>query len=279
MALKSDTENREILLDSQNFEQIEQKLRTVNPTLFCKAFLDVKIFERSYWKFLKKMWKKSKGHAVAVVLLTPFVLFQVRKSEKVLRKYEKIFIESNEKLKKMVPKAKKESEKRFLTTFIELNSIAIKMNPLILEEIQRTSEIEKMKKIFTQNPTTENLLGLWNIMKDLLVLNAKLAKLQKEKADIQDKVIEYEREMTKFDKKDIQDFWRAILVDFAFSYIEQRILVVNTPIEILLKSGRIVNKIRKAFFMSGLLRESANLREESIDELMNWLISYQEEKV
>jgi hypothetical protein len=260
-----------------DFEHIEQKLRTVDPTIFCKAFTDVKIFERSYWKSLERVWKKSKGNAMVLVLLTPFILFQffqARKPEKLLKKYEKIFIESNEKLRKMLPKAEKESEKMFLTTFIELNSIPMKMNPLLLEEFQKTSETKKMRKIFTENPTTENLLGLWSIVKDDLVLNVELAELEREKAYIQDVVVEYERKMTKFDKKGIQDFWRAMLADFAVSYIERRILVVNTPIEILLKSNRIMNKIRKALFVSEVLRESANLREESKDELMTWLISY-----
>jgi hypothetical protein len=263
-------------LDNKDFKYVEQKLRTVNPVLFCQAFLKVRILEDSRWKLLKRVWKKSKGNAIALVLLSPFALLKTRKLEESLGKYNEIFIESNKKLKEKLPKAEKESEKMFLTTFIQLNTIATEMNVLILETNRKLVEANKLKGIFTQNPTTKTLLRLWNVIKDIIVSDTQLMKLQREKADIQDKVVEHEREMTKLEKRDIQDFWRAILTDALISYTEQRVIVVGTPVEILLKSGRIVNKIRKAFFVSEALREGANLRKESIDELMNWFISYQE---
>lgn len=278
MLTKGEIENREILLDNQDFEQIEQKLRTVDPTLFCKAFLKVKILDVSSWKLLKRVWKKSKGNALALVLMSPLVLLKLGKWEESLGKYTEIFVESNKKLKEKLPKAEKESEKKFLTTFIQLNTIAIETNPLIIETNRKLVEANKLKNILTQNPTTETLLRLWNAIKDMIVSDTQLMKLQKEKAEIQDKVVEYEKEMTKLDKRDIQDFWKAILTDALSSYYAQKIILVGTPVEILLKSGRIVNKIRKAFFVSEVLREGANLRKESNDKLMNWFISYQEKK-
>lgn len=260
----------------RNFEYIEKKLRTVDPTLFCKAFLDVEIPKRSNWVLLKRVWKKSRGNAIVFVLLSPFAFFQRRKLETLLRKYNQIFIESNEKLKKTLPKAEKENEKMFMITFIDLNTVAIKMNSLILEENEKISKAKKLKKIFTQNPTTENLLNLWSIMKDILVLEIRIARLQSEKAGIQDKVIEYEKEMTKFDKRDIEDFWRAILTDLMISYYEQKIMIVGTPIEVLLKSNKIMNRVRKTLFLSEVLRENAKLREESQNKLIKWFITYED---
>jgi hypothetical protein len=277
--MSEDAKTREIHLGNEDFEQIEQKLRTVNPILFCNAFLQVKIVDISGWKLLRRVWKKSKGNAVALVLMSPFALFKTRKWEETLSEYTKTFVESNKKLEENLPKAEKESEKMFLTSFIELNTIAIEMNPLLLETTRKLDEANKLKGIFTQNPTTENLLRLWNVIKDMIVSDNQLFKLERKKADTQDRILEYDRKMTKFDRRDIQDFWRAILADLAFSIMEKRALVVNTPIEILLKSGGMMKRIKKALFISEALREGANQREESDGRLMNWFVSYQEKRL
>jgi hypothetical protein len=222
------------------------------------------------------VWKKNKGNAIFLALAYPFARSQVRQFEASLEKYNKTFIESNKKLKEMLPKAERESRKMFLTTFIELNTTAIEMNSLLLEENEKSGEAKKRKEALTQNPTTENLLCLWHTMKDVLLLETKIAQLMREKADTQDKVIEYEREMTKFDKKDIEDFSRAILTDLAISAYEQKIMIVGTPIEVLLKSSKILNRIRKALFLSEVLRIGAELREESNSELLNCFAAYEE---
>lgn len=267
-------------LTQETFESIEKKLKTVNPTVFHDAFLKMEVPKISYWKLLKRVWKRSKGTVIAFIFLAPFAMFlrllSVRSREKLFAKFEKVLINSNEMLKKRLTKVKKESEKMFIETFMKLNTIAIEITPLLLEENRRIKEGKKLREIFLQEPTTENLLRLWNFIKQSFELEMRIAELKKKKADIQDQVIEYARKMTKFDKKDIEDLWRAILTDLMISSIEKKFLVVGTPIEILLKSGKIMNRIRGAFLLSQMLRQSAELTEEAQNKLMEWFITYEE---
>lgn len=221
------------------------------------------------------MWKKNKGNAVAFVLMFPYAIFQPRRPETFVQKYNRIFIESNKKLRKMLPKAEKRSEKMFITSIIELNTIGIEINPLLLDESKKLDEVKKLKSVFFQNSTTENLLSLWTAIKDFMALEMRIAELLSRKADIQDKVIKYDREMTSFDKKDIEDFWRAILADLAISYYEQKAMIVGTPIELLLKSSKIMNRIRKVFLLSEVLRENVRTRKKSQDKLIKWFLAYE----
>lgn len=260
----------------KNLELVEKKLETVNPTLFRDAFLKMKLPKKSHWKLLRRVWKKNKGNAVAYVFMLPFSLFQVKNTEKFLKKYEEKFIDLNKKLKKILLKAEKESEKMFLKTFIDLNTIAIKMTPLLLEQNRRIEEGEKLRETFLLKPTTENLLRLWNSIEYSLKIVMKIAEFERKKADIQDEVMKYERQMTKFEKRDIEDFWRAILTDLLISYKEQKILLVGTPIEILLKSHKMMNKIREAFLLTDVLRVSAEVTVETQNRLIEWFIAYEE---
>ena len=175
----------------------------------------------------------------------------------------------------MLPKAEKRSGKMFLTSIIDLNTIGIETNPLLLDESKKLDEMKKLKNIFFQDSTTENLLNLWTAIESFMALEMRIAELLSQKADIQDDVIKYDREMTKFDKKDVEDFWRAALTDLAISYYEQKAMIVGTPIELLLKSSKVMNKIREAFLLTEILRESARARKESKNKLTKWFLKYE----
>lgn len=191
-------------------------------------------------------------------------------------KNTEIFKESNRKLEKALPKADTKNEKMFIKTFIELNTIGIEMSTLFFEEIEKNLQAKRLREKLRAEPTTENILNLWKNTIEFSELESNIARMQNQKADIQDKVIAYEKQMTKLDKRDIEDFWRAILTDMAISYEEKKILIIGTPIEILMKSSKIVSTIKKPFWLSDTLRESAKERRESINELVEWFVTYED---
>lgn len=264
----------------EELELVEKKLKAVNPKLFCEAFFRVKTEKLGFWRLLKGVWRRSKGNAVAFVvirgLLSPIILIQRGRPESMLQKYSAVFAQSNKNLKKSLPKARTRNEKMFIKTFMELNAIGIEMNSAVIEEMQKSLEVKALKEKLVTEPTTENIINIWKMTRQLYELEMRIARTKNQKADIQDKVIEYERKMTRFDKRDIEDFWRAILTDLAISYQEQKILIVGTPIEILLKSNKMVNRIRKAFWLSEMLRESAKQSEELQNKVIEWFVTYKD---
>lgn len=194
----------------------------------------------------------------------------------IYKKYSQIFADSNIKLEKALGKALNANQKMFLETFMELNTIGIEMNSLLLKEIEKNLETRNMKEKLIIEPTTENILNLWKSTKDLLDLEFRISKIMTEKAEIQDRVIKIETKMNKLDKKDLEDFVKALLIDLATSYEAQRVLLIGSPIELLFKSSKITVRIKKSFYFSDTLRESAKAKVEWSNFFINWFLTYKD---
>ncbi len=262
------------------YYEIELKLKTVNPMFFLKAYLKIDFPKQNSRTLLGRLWKINKGEALAGLLMqgpvTLTVIMNRKKIGNIYKKYSEIFADSNIKLEKTLAKAQNANRKMFLETFMDLNKIGIEMNSLLLKEIEKNLEIRNMKEKLIVEPTTENILNLWKSTKDILDLERRISHIMTKKAEIQDRVIKIEAKMNKLDKKDLEDFVKALLIDLATSYEVQRVLLIGSPIELLFKSSKIAVRIKKSFYFSDMLRESAKAKDEWSNFLTNWFLAYKE---
>lgn len=263
-------------MEQKVLNSIERKLKGANPILFRNALLRFKEPRTGKLTFLRSVWKKGKGTAIICTFIMPLRLLPRKQKIGLVQRNRTIFQLSNEGLKKQLPKAKKEIQKIFIETMMELNDIGIEQSTLFLENCRNDEIGERVKKDFVGKPTKKKLLKYWNFVKHSLDLRIKFARLLRRKADIQDKVVQYDKKMTRFDKRDLEDFKRAIMIDVMMSYLEKKPLFIGTPIEIMLKSGKIMNRIRGLFLLTPVLRTDAELIEEERNQLLKWFRNYEE---
>jgi hypothetical protein len=255
---------------------IEKKLKNADPVLFRNALLKFKEPRAGKLMFLRRVWKKGKGTAIICIFLMPLRLLPRKHRIGLIQRSREIFQRSNEELNKQLPRAKKEIQKIFIETAMELNDTGIEQSILLLERCRNVDIGEKITKDFIENPTKETLLKYWNFVKHSRDLEIKFARLLRRKADVQDRIVECDKKMTKLDKRDLEDFQRAIMIDVAMSYVEKKALFIGTPIEIMLKSGKIKNRIRGFFLLTPVLRADAELVEDEQNQLLEWFRNYKE---
>lgn len=256
---------------SDNFREVRTKTRNVDPILFRDSFQQLRVSRIGTWMFLKRIWSKSKGTAIAFVFLTPIRLISDKLLERSFKKFEEIFKQNNEQLQKQLSKAKTRNRRIFLETWIELNDVAIEQINLHLEISQLGKDIRRIKQSFLQHSTTEKFNECLDLIEHLFKSREQFMKTLQKKADLQDKAVKYGKELTKFEKRDLEDFVRAILLDTIISSYERKTLFFQTPVEIMLKSNKIVNRIYGFFLLTPALRASAELLKEEQQKIANWL--------
>ena len=261
---------------------IEQKLKTVNPFLFSKAYNEMPTGKRNFRAILTKTWKINKGEAIdALLLYGPVKIFlnpNPNNAKKIYQKYADEFAKSNLKIEKATVKPHNDKQKLFLETFMELNNVGIEMNSLQIKEIERIAELDIIKKQLIAEPTTEHVFLLWNCLKELLNTEIRLVQILAKKAEVQDKVTTLEAKMNKLEKKDSGDFAKALLIDIATSYGAQEPLFIGSPIELLFKSHKFIVRIKKSFYLSDMLRATANYKEEWVNYHIDWFLQYKDSK-
>ena len=267
---------KDFVKDPKVVSDIERKLEKCNPVSFSKSLLKFKKPKNYHLRLIRRVWKKSKLTAIVCVFLMPLRMLPRRYIDEFAKVNRETFQRSNEELKKQLPKAKNKTQRLFIEAWIELNELGIEQTRLYLKETQIAEIGKKAKNDFLDKPTRDNLLKYWNSVKQSIDLGLKFSRLHKRKADVQDNVAKFDKRMTKLDKKDLEDFKRAIMVDILVSYLDERILFVNTPIELLLKSGKLSNRIRAFFLLTPVLRASAELVEGEQYRILEWFRTYQE---
>jgi hypothetical protein len=257
---------------NENFHKARIEVEKIDPLLFKQKLLQSKVSNfRRHCRLIGHIWKQGKGTAIAYILLAPIFWIVGRGQENMIPRYQQIFKESNESLKAELYGTKKATRRRFLKTWIELNEVGIEMTGLQLQSIQLIKDLEKNKVSFLQNPTAEKLSEFLASEETMFTFRERFAEILQKKAELQDKAIKYGRELSRFEKRDLEDFARAVLLDIAVSSYEKKALFFQTPIEIMLKSGKIMNRISSFLLLTPMLRAKAKFLKEEQREQINWL--------
>lgn len=199
-------------------------------------------------KELKEKWNLSKTQTLFTIYIFPLILAissllaKLKGYPSKIEFINAIFRRENEKIEMKIEELADEGEKKFYILFKELNNIGIEQGECYREIGQKQDHALKCKKVLIKNPTLPAFEEFMNSMEDLCLVKERLTNIILRKIEKQKEFINQFNSLPHLDDRDSKDLKRALLTDFAFSYVGSKVIFVATPIEVLLKSDKLADK-------------------------------------
>lgn len=199
-------------------------------------------------KQFKERWdldKKLTLFAITIfpIFLAMFGLYARFKGYPSKREYSiAIWRKDNEKLEREIKKSINKDEKRFHVLRKELNIIGIEQIEKLHHSRQALHKAKAYKKAFIKNPNLPTFKVFLDSLENLNQVSESLIDVLSRKFEKQKELVNQFNSLRSLDDRDIKDLKRALLTDFAISFVGRKALFVATPIEALLKSGKLADK-------------------------------------
>jgi len=177
----------------------------------------------------------------------------------------------NDHLRPKLNQCSNESEKKLLSLWVDLNSVAIDMTEPIISHVEAFKKFKAMKNKVAKEKTIESIVNALDSSKDYFPDCQPISQNMRKKAELQRRIIELSMKGKEFDKKELRDFIRAILIDLAYSYEKGDIRLLATPIEIVLNSRKFLKWISSKLFFTSLLEADANTLDREKEDYQRFL--------
>jgi len=190
---------------------------------------------------------------------------------RILRRSSQNFQKMNDHLRPKLNQCSNESEKKLLSLWVDLNSVAIDMTEPIISHVEAFKKFKAMKNKVAKEKTIESIVNALDSSKDYFPDCQPISQNMRKKAELQRRIIELSMKGKEFDKKELRDFIRAILIDLAYSYEKGDIRLLATPIEIVLNSRKFLKWISSKLFFTSLLEADANTLDREKEDYQRFL--------